>query len=218
MSPMLMCFLFLLSLGTSASEGNVANEELRIITVAEKDSVNITCKFSHKIDSMYLKQICSGTICNTVNVLYVRRYDQTKKENLKFANRTEYFQEDTSTAIIRLQNLTMNDTGVYTCESKLQKLCFVLQVKAEGEMVLAKRSSCSQSSSSSWMLYIIIILSLLLVSTVGLCILFHKDIKKYCKKGKKHEARMTVYEDMTSNWNRSNVTKPNPYCRVAQKE
>ncbi|XP_066473782.1 uncharacterized protein [Tiliqua scincoides] len=183
----------------------VVKKESNVIHAEEGESVNITCQFlSSNIDGLYLKR----TLLKPIEVLYATKHGEQLTLKSAYINRTKYF-ELQDRAIIMLQQVQKDDSDVYVCEhidkdfKEMKTRGVILAVRDKSVMKL------EQCSSSPQML-VVIILALLLACALGYFILFHMDVKKYCRKGKRMEIQTIIYEDMNGcKHNNSHV--PNVY-------
>lgn len=85
-----------------------------VLIAEEGQSVNLTCKFMHTIEGLYLKR----TFAKPTNVLYITYHGKIKNEDHAYENRTEYF-EVNNTATITLKQLKENDSDGYICTAYL---------------------------------------------------------------------------------------------------
>ncbi|ETE67225.1 hypothetical protein L345_06989, partial [Ophiophagus hannah] len=169
-----------------------------VVLIAEEgQSVNLTCKFMHMIEGLYLKR----TFGDVTKVLYVTQHGKIKKEDAAYENRTEYF-EMNNTATITLKHLKENDSDVYTCTAGMAINNDLVQ-KHSSPILLAIKAAAKKKFEFPWMLYSIII-SVLIPFMLGFYIIYHTNvsmanikIKKCFQKGHAKAKQNFIYEDMT---------------------
>ncbi|KAG8128981.1 hypothetical protein E2320_015708, partial [Naja naja] len=169
----------------------MVSQGLMVLIAEEGQSVNLTCKFMHMIEGLYLKR----TFGDVTKVLYVTQHGKIKKENSAYENRTEYF-EMNNTATITLKQLKENDSDVYMCTAGMAINNELVQ-KNSSPILLAIKAAAKKNSEFLWMLYSIISVLILLLFMLGFYIIYRTNIKKCFQKGHAKAKQNFIYEDMT---------------------
>ncbi|XP_007439284.1 uncharacterized protein LOC103060327 isoform X1 [Python bivittatus] len=201
-------FLCLLFPGNAEPKDEMTSQELMVLTAEEGQCVNLTCRFIHRIEGLYLIR----TLGKAMKVLYITQHGKNKREYPAYENRTEYF-EVNNTATITLKQLKKNDSDVYMCMATLT-IDKGLKQKNSSHILLAVEAAPEKySSESPWMLYTFISVLMLLVIILGSYIIIHMNIKKCFQKEHREKIQNLVYEDMTCSLRRNNPeTKVNHYA------
>ncbi|XP_058023883.1 uncharacterized protein LOC131190563 [Ahaetulla prasina] len=200
-----MYFLLLLSPGNAGSKDKMVSQELMVLIAEEGQSVNLTCKYMHRIEGLYLKR----TFGDVTKPLYVTQHGKIKREDPAYANRTEYF-EMNNMATITLKQLKENDSDVYLCRAGMFINNDLVQENSP-PILLAVEAAAKKNFESPWMLYSIISVLILLLFMMGFYIIYHTNIKKCFQKGHAKTKQNFIYEDMTYRF-KNTETQKNHYA------
>ncbi|XP_032067681.1 uncharacterized protein LOC116504638 isoform X2 [Thamnophis elegans] len=196
-------FLLLVSPGNAGSKDEMVSQ---VLIAEEGQSVNLTCKFMHRIEGLYLKR----TFGKVTEVLYVTQHGKIKKEDPAYENRTEYY-EMNNMATITLKHLKENDSDVYLCRAGM----FINNelVQKNSSPILLAVEAAKKNFESSWMLYSIISVLILFIFMLGFYIIYRTNNKKGFQKGHARTKQNFIYEDMNySLRHKKSETTINPYA------